>query len=329
MFRLLTASRPPEQLHRTHARFLLQQTVTANATTLPATTTASGGTATTASTAENEASAETVTVTATSPAGTLSGTGNASRATETATATATGGVGVVKTTMSTRDVIATMTAGASAEGEAAAVEVEVDLGLRLGLGLEEVMKTLVVAAAVEDSAGPHAVATTTGASGKGGGGTETGWAHLRGGLRRRRKRRLCRRGSARRVGGMCTLPDTSSTRPCRRSRQVSDAVGYHMVMLAPAGQRCDSLWWSTSLDPQISAFVETLHPMSCMELEIDLRSRRSHIWVQSRVITHHHCRLPSRLRRMLFGRPVVIGRHAATAFPATSLHAPAPAFLVA
>ena len=159
--------------------------------------------------------------------------------------------------------------------------------------------------------------------------TEMGWELLRGGLRRRRKRRLCRRGSARRVGGMCTLPDTSSTRPCRRSRQVSDAVGYHMVMLAPAGQRCDSLWWSTSLDPQISAFVETLHPMSCMELEIDLRPRRSHIWVQSRVITHHHCRLPSRPRRMLFGRPVVIGRHAATAFPATSLHAPAPAFLVA
>ncbi len=226
MFRLLTAPRPPEQLHRTHTLFLLQQTVSANAITLPATTTGtgtvSGGTVTTASTAEVTAE----TASATTPAGTLSGTGNASPATGIVTATE--GVAAVKTTTSTRDVIATTTAGASAEGEVVVVVVVVELQVQAAW---EVTRSPVVGG----SAGPLAVAaTTTGASGRGGGGTETGWGHLRGGLRRRRKQCPCRRGSGRRVGGTCTLLGTSSTRPCRRSKQVSDAAYY------PYGYTCAS-----------------------------------------------------------------------------------------
>ena len=54
--------------------------------------------------------------------------------------------------------------------------------------------------------------------------TEMGWEHLRGGLRRRRTRCLCRRGRGRQVGGTCTLPGTSSILLCRQNKQVSQNV---------------------------------------------------------------------------------------------------------
>ena len=277
--------------------FLLQQTVTVNVTTPPATTTetgtASGGTATTASTVENEETAtENATVSATTPADILSGTENASHATGTVIVTATEDVGAVRTTTSTRDVTATTIAGASAEGE-------VEAGLEAGLEGEvevapaeaevapaEVRRISVVAG----SAVPHGAETRTGASGRGGGGTATGWGHLKGGLRRRRKRCLCRRGSGRRVGGTCTLLGTSSTRPCRLSRQVSDALGYPYGYAWAGGAAMgfaveEELHWN----PKYPRLCGHAGP-SGMGLEIDLRSRRSLVWVQSRAITHHHCR---------------------------------------